>query len=411
MKINRGLPDLTMSYNPTTRLDVDPLKAVIAGALGAARKRRRRSHGAAHFGAKRGAAWRQRWGKLSRAARLAKMKEIASKATAAQKVKILAAAVRRKALLAKRAAMVKAAIKKSPKLRKRVARKLLQQRLYEARQFPSPSAVNEVPQGAAVGPPPAESPVQPAVEEDHVPTPAEQVEAMEDNAAEETAEAVDATNAEASDEAEQEVATDADETQKAENDEELTEPSKEEAAEDAAAEVEADTDATNDDDGDDASAGASIMGMLGAAMRKKARAKAIHAAAVPTAHAMERKSGGKIKAKTTLQGCALIQAAKAGNSAAKAAIKTLQTKAARGDAAAKKAVAQLKLCNRVVKKARKTVAKKVKGGKVRRGGPANVYKDRVPIVSRGLASYSAHQRGLAMIPAFARTMFRPVRGA
>jgi hypothetical protein len=123
----------------------------------------------------------------------------------------------------------------------------------------------------------------------------------------------------------------------------------------------------------------------------------------PLAQKIESVTGGALPAKQTLKAVKIVAKAKAGDKRLKKGIKTLVKKAKKGNKKAKKAVAALHVANKMIKKTKpKTKLKSKKLLTKRRKVP---YTKPVPIVSKGLYSYSAHQRGLAMIPGFARSRY------
>lgn len=409
--MNRNLPfPVLLAALPSLRANGND--AMLGALLGIAHRNRKRKRRV------RLQAMKRKWRGLSPAERKKKLAAWLATQSAAKKSRLAkrlaAAAARRKALLARRAAAVKAAIKKSPKLRKRIVRRLLQKQLTAARDLPSDQSTSSVPQGEVPSPPAANAPAESPVQDDFHPTPAETVEKASDdsaeNAYEDSAEAAEKGAEAATDEVESEAV---EATESEESAESMTEPTAEENAQEAEATVNED----EEDEGaeaseDESSAGASLLGAIGHHMRKQAFREAVLGACLPTAEEIARVSKGNIPAQDTMRGCALISAAKGGNMQAKAAILGIKKAARKGNPKAKKAHAQLKVSHKVLKKARKKVvkARKPTAAKKRRPAKANLYHKQIPLIKRGLASYSAHQRGLAMIPAFARGQFRGVSG-
>jgi hypothetical protein len=425
--------DFSASYNPTDRLlprivepglfprTVLPLagRAAAVSALGELLgRRRRRSKAKKHHPRRRWAV--KKFKALSPVEQKKKLAAAIKKVSPAVKKRLLRLAALRALKIKANAAKLKKALAKNPKLKKVVIKRLIRHRLqnlaknqadWRGPRLATSDAQSAVPQLETPSAPPVAAPVQPAVEEDHAtPTDQETTESDMEEQALDTSEAQDEANAEAQQEVEETTEETTEETEEASNDEELSEPTDEEAAEEAEADAEEEAqEETDDNANEDGTEGESLLGAMKKAARKKSRHKRVLHAARPTAHAIHKKSGGKIPAHDTMRGCALIQAAKAGNPKAKAAIKVLEEGAAKGNAKAKKALAHLKLCNGVLKKARKSVAKRVAAPR-KAGKKRTVYNTPVRLQTKGLQSYSAHQRGLAMIPATARAMFRGVSG-
>jgi hypothetical protein len=109
-------------------------------------------------------------------------------------------------------------------------------------------------------------------------------------------------------------------------------------------------------------------------------------------------------AKRTLKAVKVVAKAKAGDKKAKKGIKALVKKSKAGNKKAKKAVAQLKIANKVIKKTKKS-AKKLAKKPVKKLAKKIPYTKPVKVVNKGLYAYSAHQRGLAMIPGVARAFY------
>jgi hypothetical protein len=103
-------------------------------------------------------------------------------------------------------------------------------------------------------------------------------------------------------------------------------------------------------------------------------------------------TGGAIDKKKILQGVKLLAKAKRGDKTAKKGVKVLAKLAKTSHpkaGKAKKALAQLTVASKVMKK----TAKKPP------------YTKKVRVVTKGLTSYSPYQRGLAMIPGVARAHY------
>lgn len=415
MNLNQIMPNPVAYQRPH---DPDKLTAIaVLGEILGRLKRKRHHKKPFHRAKKRLAV--KKFKALSPVAQKKKLAAALKKTSPAVKRRLLRLAALRAMKIKANAAKLKRALAKNPKLKKVVVKKLIRHKLknlaknqfdWRGPRLATSDAQSAVPQIETPSPPPAPPPTQPAVEEDHTPTTQETTESALEEQALDTSEAQDQANEEAQQEVEETTEEQADEEADASNDEELTEPTEEEAADEAEAEAEDEAEEETDDNAnEDGTAGVSMLGALKKAAKKKARQKRVLHAAKPIAHALHKKTGGKIHARDTLRGCALIQAAKAGNPKAKAAIKVLQEGAKRGNPKAKKALAQLKVCNQTLKKARKTVAKRVAAPR-KAHKKRTVYNTPVRIVTKGLQSYSAHQRGLAMIPATARAMFRGVKG-
>jgi hypothetical protein len=310
------------------------------------------------------------------------------KAKAASPAKPASKAAKTAKAVAVTKAKVKMALLKNPALKARLKKLAVLKKVKDAQNAPTPATEYQdlpVPKSDPVipAPPPSDG----AVYEPRSRTPGEAVEETEDEGALDNEQQEAQASSEAYDEVEDEAEDEAEEEEEAS----LTEPTDEEAEEEAEEASEM--------------AGASILGRMKAKAKKAGKQKLIAAAARPLAARVQKRSKGAIKADTVLKGCALITAAKAGNAKAKAAITALTLKAAAGNAAAKKTLAQLKLCGATLAKAKKTVKAKIKGTKALSAPTKKRAKGGVKLVSSGLRSYSAHQRGLAMIPKFARAQF------
>ena len=120
-------------------------------------------------------------------------------------------------------------------------------------------------------------------------------------------------------------------------------------------------------------------------------------------------SGGEIQASHILGAVKLIAKAKKGDVKAKKGIKAVTKLAAKKgpkQKAAKKATAKLKIAHKIMKKtgtAKGTGKKKAKVLAKRK--VKTPYRQKVTVYNKGLASYSPYQRGMAMIPGFARAHF------
>ena len=135
--------------------------------------------------------------------------------------------------------------------------------------------------------------------------------------------------------------------------------------------------------------------------------------AKPLAGEVERLSGGEIQASHLLGAVKLIAKAKKGDVKAKKGIKAV-TKLAKGKTKmapkAKKAVAKLKIAHKIMKKtgtAKGVTPKKkaVLAKKAAKKKAKQLFTKKVTVYNTGLSSYSPYQRGMAMIPGFARSHF------
>jgi hypothetical protein len=126
-------------------------------------------------------------------------------------------------------------------------------------------------------------------------------------------------------------------------------------------------------------------------------------AAKPWAKEVERLSGGDIEAAHLLGAVKLIAKAKKGDVKAKKGIKALAKLAVSKHpkaAKAKKATAKLKIAHAIMKK-----TGTAKGTSKKKAGKKTPYTTKVVVRDAGLSSYSPYQRGMAMIPGFARAHF------
>lgn len=302
---------------------------------------------------------------------------------------------------AKRKAMVAAMIRKNPKLKQKLALAILKKRIEERKDgtVTSPGATNTVltPQAssALVMNNPAQSPVSDQEQQ----TSAEAVEDEMNQGTLDNAAEASAAEDEGAEEAAQENAGEMNE--KAEADaEEMTEETPEEAAEEAEESTDDTAEAISE------SAGDLLLGYLRGKGKQRRRRhghvrRAVNAAK-PWAKEVERLSGGDIEAAHLLGAVKLIAKAKKGDVKAKKGIKALTKLAVSKHpkaAKAKKATAKLKIAHAIMKKtgtAKGTTKKKAK---------KTPYTAKVVVRDAGLSSYSPYQRGMAMIPGFARAHF------
>lgn len=340
--------------------------------------------------------------------RLARMKLLA----ALRKKKLAASKAKKpvvKRILARmnpaaKKALLKRAILKNPALKKKLAVAVVKKRLAQrqAGKFLAPGAPYQTPVPArAAAPNPTRDPSAAPIPEEDTMSPAEAVEEEQAEAPMEEAAEEQADTEEAAEEATEETAEDLAENAEAEA-EDLTEPDAEEteeqaeeAAEDAAEAVET--------AGDNLILGYALGKRKQRLRMRRGEALAAHRAA-PLCRKLETASLGGISAKKTVKGVKVIARAKRGDKKAKTAIKAVAKKAAKGDPKAKKAMAQLKISQKVLKK---TTPKKKAGKKLLAKGKTKKarkipYTKPVKVENTGLFAHSAHQRGLAMIPGMAR---------
>lgn len=308
---------------------------------------------------------------------------------------------------AKRKALMAAAIKKNPKLKRKLVLAMVKKRINERKNglVTSPGDVDTTPvpsKSPAVIMP---NPAQAAVPEEEGKTDAQAVEEEMDQSALDEGGDAEAENAEAAEDAAEDTAAERAENAEADA-EEMTEETPEEAAEEAA-------EATDDAAESVAeSAGDLLLGFF-KGKRKLRRRHMNHIrrcvnAAKPLAGEVERLSGGEIQAAHLLGAVKLIAKAKKGDVKAKKGIKAVTKIAAKkGPKAkkAKKAVAKLKIAHKIMKKtgtAKGTGKKKAKIVAKKKAAP---YSKKVVVRNQGLSSYSPYQRGMAMIPGFARAHF------
>ena len=181
--------------------------------------------------------------------------------------------------------------------------------------------------------------------------------------------------------------------------EEMTEQTPEEAEEEKAENAEDAQEAVSE------SAGNLLLGFF-RGKRKRRRRHHGHIrrcvnAAKPLAGQIDEASNGAIKARHLLGAVGLIAKAKKGSVKAKRGIKAVVKLAAKPgpkQAPAKKATAKLKIAHAIMKKT--GTAKGLPAPK-----KAAPFTQPVMVRNSGLDSYSSYQRGMAMIPGFARSHF------
>lgn len=372
--------------------------------LGAALKRRiRKAKGKRILDrVKRLAALKKRL--AGRKKKIAKTARSLAKKPAAQKIIARLPVATKKALI-KRAIMKKPALKK--KLVVAVLKKKLQERKAGAFMPPSYRQTTPVP---AVSPaaPPVPDPAAASIPQEEALTPAQAVEeeALErpltEEASEEAAEEEGAE--EAATEANQEEAAEA-EQEEADEAAELSEPDAEEQAEQAEEAAEDEANAA-EAAGESEILGAFFGRRLGQ-LRRRNRVNRALTCCAPLARKLESVTGGALPAKRTLKAVKVVAKAKAGDKKAKKGVKVLVKKAKKGDKKAKKAVASLHVANKMIKKTKPKAKKPAPKKKLAARKPVKKapYQQKVTVRNTGLLSYSAHQRGLAMIPGFARARY------
>jgi hypothetical protein len=308
---------------------------------------------------------------------------------------------------ARRTAMVAAMIRKNPKLKKKLALALLKKRIEERKEglVTSPGATNAniTPQAAPaiIMNNPADSPVSDKEQE----TTAEAVQdEQEQGALDEGAEA-EAAEEEGAEQATEETAQAMNEKADADA-EEMSEETPEEAAEEAEEATDDAAEAVSE------SAGDLLLGYLKGKGKQRRRhhghIRRCVNAAKPLAGEVERLSGGEIEATHLLGAVKLIAKAKKGDVKAKKGIKALTKLAASKHpkaGKAKKATAKLMIAHAIMKKtgtAKGTAPKKKALAKKKKAAP---FTRKVVVRDAGLNSYSPYQRGMAMIPGFARAHF------
>lgn len=305
---------------------------------------------------------------------------------------------------ARRKAMVAAMIRKNPKLKRKLALAILKKRIEQRKEgdVTSPGATNaNITPAAAPGiimNNPAESPVSDKEQE----TTAEAVQdEQEQGALDEGAEA-EAAEEEGAEEATEETANAM--NAKADADaEEMTEETPEEAAEEAEEATDDAAEAVSE------SAGDLLLGYLKGQHKRRRRhhghIRRCVNAAKPLAGEVERLSGGEISAAHLLGAVKLIAKAKKGDVKAKKGIKAvtkLAVKKGPKQKAAKKATAKLKIAHKIMKKTGTAKGTPKKKALAKKKAP---FSKKVVVRDAGLSSYSPYQRGMAMIPGFARAHF------
>ncbi len=313
---------------------------------------------------------------------------------------------------ARRRALMAAAIKKNPKLKAKLAVALVKKRIADRKSgaVTSPGASDTTPvpsvSPTTIMPNPASAPVA----EEEAPTNAQVVEDEMNQAPLDNAADAEEANEEAAEDAQQENAAEAAENAEADA-EEMSEETPEEAAEEAEEATDDAAEAVAE------SAGDLLLGFFNG-KRKLRRRHLGHVrrcvnAAKPLAGEVERLSGGEIQASHLLGAVKLIAKAKKGDPKAKKGIKAVTKLAASKHPKApkaKKAVAKLKIAHKIMKKtgtAKGTTPKKAKvvAKKKAKARVKTPFTKKVTVFDKGLASYSPYQRGMAMIPGFARAHF------
>lgn len=307
----------------------------------------------------------------------------------------------------KKKLVVAKAIRKNPALKKKLAAAVIKRRIEDRKEgfVTSPGATQRTPVPAKASTTIMPDPVSAAIPEDETMTTAEAVQdemeqaplddAAEDAAAEE--EGAEAATEETAADLAEEADADAEELADATPEEAAEET--EEAADDAAAAV-------------SESAGEGLLGVFLRGKRRMSRRHDNHVEncvrkAAPLAGEIERISGGEIEKGSLLGAVKLIAKAKKGNVKAKKGIKAVTKLAAKKGPTqkkAKKAVAKLKIAHKIMKKTGTAKGKGKKKVALSRKKKAPFSK-KVVVRNKGLQSYSAYQRGMAMVPGFARSHF------
>ena len=347
---------------------------------------------------------------LDRAKRLAALKKrlAGRKLKKPRAIRALAKKPAAKALISRlpmatKKALIKRAIMKKPALKKKLVLAVLKKKLAQrqAGAFMPPTYRQTTPVPAtSPSPPPVPDPASASIPQDEGLTPAQAVEEeMTERPLEEAAEE-QAQQEEGAEEAQDEATEEASEEAAEEEAAELSEPDAEEQEEQAeeAAEDEA---KASEAAGDNAVLGAFFGNRL-QRLRRRNRSNMTMRRCAPLAQKLESVTGGALPAKRTLKAVKVVAKAKGGDKKAKKGIKTLVKKAKKGNKPAKKAVAALHVANKMIKKTKPKAKKPGKKLLVKKTARKVPYTKPVPVVSKGLFSYSAHQRGLAMIPGFAR---------
>ena len=308
---------------------------------------------------------------------------------------------------ARRKAMVAAMIRKNPKLKGKLALALLKKRMEQRENGTitaptgQPNALTPQASPAIVMNNPAAAPVSDTEQE----TPAEAAQDEMEESSLDTAANAEAAEEEGAEEAAAETQASAEANAEADA-EEMSEETPEEAQEEAAEATDDAAEAVSE------SAGDLLLGYLkGKGKRHRRHHGHIRRcvnAAKGLAGEVERLSGGEIEAAHLLGAVKLIAKAKKGDVKAKKGIKALTKLAASKHpkaAKAKKATAKLKIAHAIMKKtgtAKGTTPKKKALARKKKAAP---FTRKVVVRDAGLNSYSPYQRGMAMIPGFARAHF------
>lgn len=303
--------------------------------------------------------------------------------------------------LASKKALIKRAIMKKPALKKKlvlaVLKKKLQQRQAGAYVPPDYHQTTPVP-AISPSPPPVPDPASASIPQEEGLTPGQAVEQeMEERPLEEAANE-EAEQEEGAEEAQTEATEEAAEESAEDEAADLSEPDAEEQAEQAEEAAEDEAKAT------EAAGTSEVLGAFFGnrlqRLRRRNRSNMAMRRCAPLAQKLESITGGALPAKRTLKAVKVVAKAKGGDKKAKKGIKTLVKKAKKGNQPAKKAVAALHVANKMIKKTKpKKPGKKLLAKKPARKVP---YTKPVQVINKGLYAYSAHQRGLAMIPGYAR---------
>lgn len=309
---------------------------------------------------------------------------------------------------AKRKALMAAAIRKNPKLKAKLAVALLKKRMADRTNglVTSPGEVDKTPVPALSPAMVTRDPASAPVPQQEMTTSEEAVEDEMNQAPLESASEAEQADEEAAEDASKETAAEANESAEADA-EEMSEETPEEAAEEAAESTDDAAEAVAE------SAGDLLLGFFQGRRKMRHRynshiRRCVNAAR-PLAGEVERLSGGEIQAAHLLGAVKLIARAKKGDVKAKKGIKAV-VKLAKSKhpkaGKAKKATAKLKIAHKIMKK---TGMAKGKGPKKKavlaKKKAKKLFTKKVTVRNTGLDSYSAYQRGMAMVPGFARSHF------
>jgi hypothetical protein len=280
-------------------------------------------------------------------------------------------------------------LKQNPRLKGKIALQILKKRM-DLREDGKVTAPGDTQQtyvpAIPPAPPPSPEPASAPIPTENIDSPAQ---AAEDEGMSEPLDEAANEEVDAEEKGEAMAKEVSDESSEKDEAAEMTEPTADEAQEQREEMAEDAQEAASQSGGD------FTMGVRLGRLKKRLRDRKYEQDAVkraaPLAGQLHELTGGAIDKKKTLQGVKLLAKAKRGDKTAKKGVKVLSKLAKTSHpkaSKAKKAMAQLTVASKVMKRTAKTP-----------------YAKKVRVVTKGLSSYSPYQRGLAMIPGSARARY------